>query len=236
MFDLTLLVAILLLFLTAIALALYYKEMRKIQMEYEEAKGIIGDVIISFNRDIEGERQKLSAVSSEMEMLLSENKKIQKKIEDHASHLSKLSTKIEEASRLEPHLSAQLEETRKNIADLISDQRHVDQRVTKLEQLSQEVPQVQDTKIEMAIPIKRERALASLTQTELDVLEVLSSEGRKTAPEIKERINLTREHTARLMKNLYERGYLERNTEKIPYSYSVKDAMLKILKKTPEAQ
>jgi len=76
--------------------------------------------------------------------------------------------------------------------------------------------------------------LASLTETELDVLEALATEGRKTAPEIKERIKLTREHTARLMKNLYERGYLERSTQKIPYSYSIKDAMRKILRKTPE--
>jgi DNA-binding Lrp family transcriptional regulator len=57
------------------------------------------------------------------------------------------------------------------------------------------------------------------------------SEGPKTAPEIKDRLNLSREHTARLMKKLYEEGYLERDTDKIPFKYSVKKEMEKFLKK-----
>ena len=236
MFDLILCVAVLLLFVTAISSALYWKEIRKVQREYVEAKDIMGDVIISFNADIERERQKLSAVSGEMEVLLSDNKRIHKKVEGFDGQLSKLTTKIEEVSGLEPKLSVQLEEMRKNITGLIDTQRHIDQRITKIEQLSPQVSAAQETKIETAIPIRREKALATLTQTELEVLEVLARENRKTAPEIKETIKLTREHTARLMKSLYQRGYLERSTEKIPYSYSVKDEMRKILRKTPEAQ
>jgi len=57
-------------------------------------------------------------------------------------------------------------------------------------------------------------------------------EGPKTAPEIKDRIRLSREHTARLMKKLYEEGYLERDTSKIPFKYRVKKEMEKLLKKT----
>lgn len=232
MLDLVLLVAIFLLFVTAIASAVYYKEIRKVQRQYKEAKDIIGDVIISFNTDVEREGQKLSAVSSETERLLSENKKMQKKMEGHTGQLSKLTTKIEEVSGLEPRLLARLEKIRKNIADLINSQKRIDERVVKIEQLRPRISAAQETKIKTVIPIRREKALASLTQTELDVLEVLAREGRKTAPEIKERIKLTREHTARLMKNLYERGYLERSTGKLPYSYSIKDEMRKILKKT----
>ncbi len=74
--------------------------------------------------------------------------------------------------------------------------------------------------------------MAPLTETELSVLEVLASEGKKTAPEIRSRIKLTREHTARLMKKLYEKGYLEREAGKMPYSYSIKEEMRRILKKT----
>ena len=73
--------------------------------------------------------------------------------------------------------------------------------------------------------------MAPLTETELAVLEVLAKEGDKTAPEMRERVRLTREHTARLMKKLYEDGYLERDTRKMPYAYRLKEEMLKILKK-----
>ncbi len=84
------------------------------------------------------------------------------------------------------------------------------------------------------IPIKRDKALAALTDTEITVLEMLSKEGAKTAPEIKERVHLSREHTARLMKKLYEEGYLEREAGKIPFRYSIKKEMEALLQK-PES-
>jgi len=34
------------------------------------------------------------------------------------------------------------------------------------------------------------------------------------------------------MKKLYEKGYLERETGKMPYAYSIKEEMRKILRKT----
>jgi DNA-binding Lrp family transcriptional regulator len=64
------------------------------------------------------------------------------------------------------------------------------------------------------------------------VLEILALEGPKTAPEIKDRIKLSREHTARLMKKVYEEGYVERDTGKIPFKYRIKKEMEKLLKKT----
>ena len=85
---------------------------------------------------------------------------------------------------------------------------------------------------EPVMPIKRDKAMAALTDTEISVLEMLSSEGPKTAPEIKDRVKLSREHTARLMKKLYEEGYLEREVGKIPFSYSIKKEMEKLLKET----
>ena len=73
--------------------------------------------------------------------------------------------------------------------------------------------------------------MAPLTETELTVLEIIAKEGVQTAPEIRDRVTLTREHTARLMKKLYGDGYLERDTRKMPYTYSLKKEMEKILKK-----
>ena len=97
-----------------------------------------------------------------------------------------------------------------------------------VEKIKQEV-HVPEVKIEAAIPIRKESALAPLTETELMVLETIGKEGEKTAPEIREKIGLTREHTARLMKKLYKDGYLERDTHKMPYVYRLKEEMKKIL-------
>jgi DNA-binding MarR family transcriptional regulator len=83
-----------------------------------------------------------------------------------------------------------------------------------------------------AVPIKRDKALAALTETEIAVLEMLHKEGPKTAPEIKERVGLSREHTARLMKKIYEEGYVEREAGKIPFRYTIKKEMEALLQKT----
>ena len=84
--------------------------------------------------------------------------------------------------------------------------------------------------VKPAFPLKRERALAPLTPTELKVLEILSTEGDKTVREIRSRIGLTREHTGRLMKSLYDKGYVERRTDRIPYVYRIKKEMEEMLR------
>jgi len=110
-------------------------------------------------------------------------------------------------------------------------------RITGFEEHIQRLsvtPLQQETRSEIAlppIPIKRDKALAALTDTEITVLEILSKEGAKTAPEIRERVHLSREHTARLMKKLYEDGYLEREAGKIPFRYTVKKEMEALLQK-----
>ena len=63
------------------------------------------------------------------------------------------------------------------------------------------------------------------------MLEFIAEAREKTAPEIRDLTKLTREHSARLVKKLYEEGYLERDITRTPYKYRVKDEMLKILRK-----
>ena len=59
------------------------------------------------------------------------------------------------------------------------------------------------------------------TATELQVLTLLATEGPKSAPEIGRSVARSREHTARLMKKLYQEGYIRRDQTRIPFKYSV---------------
>lgn len=58
------------------------------------------------------------------------------------------------------------------------------------------------------------------TPTELQVLTLLSNEGSKSAPEIGRLVGRSREHTARLMKKLFDEGYVRRDQSRIPFRYS----------------
>ena len=63
--------------------------------------------------------------------------------------------------------------------------------------------------------------LKGLTMTELRVLEFIG-DGAKTATDITEFTKLSREHSARLLKNLYEKEFLTRDATTSPYRYRVK--------------
>ncbi len=65
-------------------------------------------------------------------------------------------------------------------------------------------------------------SLSSITTpTELQVLSFLSEQGAKSAPEVGRVIGRSREHSARLMKKLFQEGYVRRDQARIPFRYSV---------------
>jgi len=232
LFDLALIIAVMLLFITLAASILYYRRIRSVQEEYDKAKSLVSDVVISVNKDLQRHGEKIASISGKTEMLLSENQRISIKLKENDSRVAKLESDITAFSEMEPRLLTQIKEVNKRVEEITTAQKKVEQRIMESERTRRRITPQIEAKIEAAIPIRREKALAPLTPTELSVLEVLANEGKKTAPEIRSRINLTREHTARLMKKLYEAGYSERDTGKIPYVYSLKDEMRKILRKT----
>src|SRR6267378_4671637 len=61
------------------------------------------------------------------------------------------------------------------------------------------------------------------TPTEMQVLSLLSEKGPLAAPEIGRLVGRSREHTARLMKRLYEEGYVKRDQNRIPFRYALVD-------------
>jgi len=223
--DAFLIVTILLLLVTMGFAVLYYRRIKRAHGMYEEARGAVGDVVLSFNRQLQRQENKLGAVAYKTEVLSSRSEDTAEKLKAHTRKVSDLAAKVETFSGIEEKVSAQIEEMSKKVDGTIAKQKSLMKKIA-------EVPEAPEAKIKAAIPIKRERALAPLTETELGVLELLASEGKKTAPEIRDRIKLTREHTARLMKKLYEKGYLERDSRKMPYTYRVKEEMRRILKKT----
>lgn len=50
----------------------------------------------------------------------------------------------------------------------------------------------------------------------------IMQEGPKTSREIQQRLGMSREHTARLMKRLYDMGYLARDGSRRPYRYMLR--------------
>lgn len=210
----------------------YYKQIRKIRKESDAAKEVVGDIVLSFNRQLRRQDEKLELVAYKVEAVSSKSDRAFKKAEEGEKQLRNSISKVNVSAEDREKLLARIGEIDKVVRDAVASQKKLVAKVSAIEDQTQRFPPVSELGVEAVIPIKREKVLAPLTETELSVLETLVVEGSKTAPEIRDRIRLSREHTARLMKKLYEEGYLERDTTKIPFKYHAKKEMKKLLGKT----
>jgi CTP-dependent riboflavin kinase len=202
-------------------MAFYYKRIRFVQEKYEVAREVIEDIVISFNNQLRLLEEHVRKVGHKLEFLSVRSGDVT----DVTEQLKKLEKQLGDITfKVDRTLAfkGQIEKMRERIDKLTETQKSIMEQMVK----------PQEVQIEGVIPIRREHALAQLTPTELRVLEILSEEGQKTAPEIKNKIGLTREHTARLMKKLYEKGYIERSETKTPYIYRIQEEMRRILEKS----
>ncbi len=210
-----LIVNILLFLSISTVLVIYIKKIWGANREYTKAKTIVEEVVLSFNREIQSLKQKIGEIDEKIQNIqLPDADQIRSELRD-------LTTKTENLQSLYSALEKKFESIKMNVDKLSEMANRQERKIKMQEELT--------FSAKPAIPLKRERALASLTPTELKVLEILFIEGDKTVREIKNRIGLTREHTGRLMKSLYEKGYVERRKNKIPYIYRIKKEMENIL-------
>lgn len=214
---------------TASAIVVYYQRIRALRQQYDAAKGVVNDIVMSVDNQFRRHATIVEYVAQQVEQTSIENQVVSKKVETCDSRLTDLAATIEKVPQFEEKFSEQINEVKTEVNGIKVAQEKMLQKLVEIEKIKREI-RVPDFQIEAAIPIKKENALSPLTETEIMVLETIGIEGEKTAPEIREKISLTREHTARLMKKLYKDGYLERNTHKMPYVYSLKEEMKRLLK------
>jgi DNA-binding MarR family transcriptional regulator len=238
--DFTLVLLAVLLTLTIATSFEYYRKICKAQKEYEKAKELVEDIVLSFNRELKRETNRLEQINFKVEGNSAKSQTIFKKIDYLEKKITPLESQLENMAENNKNILLKITSLTTIIEDIGESQEILRSKISNFEgQIQEQIQKFsipQEIQSEPVITIKRDKAMASLTITEISVLEMLSSEGPKTAPEIKERVQLSREHTARLMKKLYEGGYLERETGRIPFRYSVKKEMEKLLRKTETKQ
>jgi DNA-binding CsgD family transcriptional regulator len=214
----------------------YYRQLRRAQKEYEKAKEVVEDIVLSFNRELKREADRLELIAYKVEGSSAKADTSLKKIDSVEKKMSPLENQLGTISQKNTNILSGLTGLEVKIKDIEASQETLRVKIAGFEEQIQKFSVAPEVKSEPVILIRRDKAMAALTDTEITVLEMLSSEGPKTAPEIKDRVQLSREHTARLMKKLYEEGYLERETGKIPFRYSVKKEMEKFMQKAESKQ
>ena len=210
---------------------LFYRQISKANHEYEEVKSVVGDITIGFGRKMRKLENGISLVAERVDRLSSEVENVLRKMDEHERRLVDITSKTEKALQSRSKMKAEVEAIEEKIRQAVSRQEMINQKIDKLEKTRFERARTRPKrKIVTPIPIKREQALAPLTESQLKILEILATEGEKTASEMKDKIGITREHTARLMRRLYDEGYVERDMRKMPYVYRIKEEAREIIK------
>ena len=203
---------------TIAASFIYYKRIQQAHAEYENSKDVVRSITSEFSRQLKkvagsilaAEKDAADAQFAAADALRTSAEAVEV-VKDNSEKVSELSVKMDE--------------TDKTIASLREEMQSLARR--------RPVVAVQPS-VEGAIPMRQDAVLDQLTPTELGVLMLIEDMGEASGPAIREKVNKTREHTARLLKKLYDSGFIDRNTSGMPYRYSVRKEIKELIQQQKE--
>lgn len=193
----------------------YYIKILDAQKEYAVAKQLVSNIVLTFRKRVNEQNTKVDDILYDIEELQSSIEKRRKQetyFQDNINDIIKsmtsvftinkklvdnfivMNTKIDKLKKTDKILYDTLELFKKEQKELLQ-------------------------KPILKLPSDQRKSFVKLTRTEIQIIQILLSEGAKTAPKIMDEINKTREHTSRLMKKLWQEGYIERDTNSIPFIY-----------------
>jgi multidrug efflux pump subunit AcrB len=190
---------------TIVASFIFYQRIKMAQGEYEDSKDAVRNITFGFSRQVKRMESNLERIERDtLQAKYMANEALSNRQDNSEATLAGLE-KVKELSNRVTGIEESIETMKKDLNKLASQPRVI-----------------QSTQVDAPIPVQGDDILAELTETELEVLKMIVDTGEGTVPEIKEIIDKTREHTARVLKKLYDKGFVDRNTSSMPYRYSIR--------------
>ena len=197
---------------------IYYQRIKRAQEEYESSRDVVRSITLGFTQQLVKlgrSIMNLERDASDARSIASEAMKVSQEAMDTAS----------ENDGERQRLADRIAETETTLTGMKEEMQKLSRR-----------PAVAPARVEVdaAIPLEQEDVLDQLTPTELEVLALIEEMGEGSVPQIRERIDKTREHTARLLKKLFERGFIDRNTSGMPYRYHIRKEIKELIQQQKE--
>lgn len=175
---------------------------------YDRAKDLVQAIVDSLTIRLGATERVLRSLEQKTSTMDARQTALVDRFQSDSELLGRLITYVEETLRNEGRLAQQILLLR--------------QKVDSMQPMLGAVDFTKTQPPSISPPFEVRAPLASvLGSTENSVLELLEREGPITAPDVGRKIDRTREHTARLMKTLFEQGFIIRETNRIPYRYKI---------------
>jgi len=196
-----------------------------VEKEYENSKDVIKNIVITFKKRQEEQENKMDDILYNFESLFSRIEVLDSIIKDHEKKILGINDDIKTSLLANVKIVQHLFDLNGVDRPSVISRRVLDIKSPGIDERRADVFQENRARVH----ILDDSVLNDLTDTEKQILTILSKQGEKTAPEIEKIIDKTREHTSRLMKKLYAVGYVNRNTNKIPYVYKINNDLIEII-------
>jgi hypothetical protein len=192
----------------------YYKKIVYVKKEYDSAKNLVSGIVFTFEKRLEEQKDKIKMVLYDIENLQSSSDKKNEQNNYLELKINNLIKNFTSVYTINEKIINNLLLIKKNINELkITDEK----LYKKIDSFKINKDLLQKSLVNL--PTNQKTPLIKLNNTETKIINILLSEGAKTAPEIMKKIGNTREHTSRLMKKLWQEGFIERDTYVIPFIY-----------------
>ena len=208
---------------TLVFVVVYYSRLKGVSREYYEAKDIVERIVMTFkNRydDLSVGLRRLEEKTAQTPLSVSE---VTKKMTSLNESLQRGIDALETTKGVTDKLTGEVERLQKDVEGIKETQSKLVGDISEPSPFP--APLSERRVIQRQAELQQGPVTSYVTSTEKVVLDYLLLEGPRTAREIEVKIGKTREHTARLMKKLWQQGYVERETNRIPFTYRASDAL-----------
>ena len=195
------------------------------RMSYREARQMLSAMVGSLSRRIEQNEALTRELSEQLQILSASQGRLS--VEGENADKERLLGFMQDWMGNVKRVIEKVDGLQKNLRSV---EQEVQEMRGRVNQLSVRGKVAADTP-ETPVGVVTEDTLAKLSPTERGVLELLAG-GARAAPEIGRLVTKSREHTARLMKSLFEQGFVEREANRQPYEYRLNDKVREVLVQT----
>jgi len=132
----------------------YYRQIRKAQREYEKAKEAVEDVILSFNRELKREADKLEIMAFKVEGSASKADTGLKRIDAIEKKIAPFEAQVNAISENNASISARLTDVDTKMRDIGASHENLKTKITALDEQVQKFLTIPEVRSEAVIPIK----------------------------------------------------------------------------------
>ena len=189
----------------------FYNKLRSATREYEISKDLVKAVTMTAKISIDKQKKEIEEIEYELENIQSQIEQNRRGLEYNQEKIDIVLENIISILKINKKMS----ESIMNLNEKINNTTMSRQNLKKPIQVMKK--EIAENRSQYNSDFKTQQF--NLTLTEQSIIQVLLDEGPKTAPQIQSNIGKTREHTSRLLKKLWQEGYIDRETHSIPYRY-----------------